>query len=223
MSDPQPGGQPIGDVAKDVIDKDPSNGRGRPGKSSTAVTVLKKPVTLISLGVLGAAAVGIGVTAAVSGGGATTTTPTTQAPPTTAVAAGSTTTTATVVATPPPPALKPIDAVFTQSLFHTVYTEDATPGTLGQTLTYTWSVSIPADPGCASGFRGNTPQQNQATWYHADTSQGGPCNHSGQDYGASGHPGTVTVVVTSGLWRCTATISGTITQPGGTPQPCAHS
>ncbi|MGH2892073.1 MAG: hypothetical protein ACRDPM_02225 [Solirubrobacteraceae bacterium] len=102
----------------------------------------------------------------------------------------------------PEPSLKPIHAVFTPApagqscsppYCTTAYTENAT----GEGLTYTWAVSIPKDPGCAKGFQPSKPNPNQATWYHADVSEGGYCNHTGQDYNASGsgHPGTATVVV----------------------------
>jgi hypothetical protein len=137
-------------------------------------------------------------------------------------------------ATPPPkPSLTPIHAVFTPApagqsceppYCTTVYTENAT----GQGLTYSWTVSIPDDPGCAMGFHPSTPQPNLATWYHADVSEGGYCNHSGNDYDAtgSGHPGTVTVTVTNAGWTCTATFHGTQgpqaqpTWDGPAPQPC---
>jgi hypothetical protein len=219
--------QPIGDVAKDVVNSDPSNGTGRPGKSSSAVSIIKRPATLGALGAVALAGIGIGVaaTGGVGGSSTTATTVTTSLPTTTAApaAAGATATSSSAPVVVPPPTLTPVQAVFTQSAFHTIYTENATPGIIGQTLSYAWSVSIPNDPECAAGFKGNTPQSNQATWYHADASQGGPCNHAGQDYGASGHPGTVTVVVSAGSWHCTATIYGTITQQGPTPSQCTRS
>jgi len=113
------------------------------------------------------------------------------------------------------PSLSPIQAVFTDTLYHTVYTESAT----GTGLTYAWTVSMSADPHCAVGFKGNAPSANQATWYHADiTSSGGSCDHT--YYGAQGHPGTVTVVVTDALWRCTATYVGTLTGTGPAPAAC---
>jgi hypothetical protein len=129
-------------------------------------------------------------------------------------------------ATQPPaaePDLKPIHAVFTPAQLgqacappscQTVYTEDA--GGVG--LSYQWAVSIPADPACAAGFQPNTPQANQATWYHADVSEGGHCNHSGTTYDPNGrgHPGTVVVVVSNSAWTCTATYFGT--QGNGTPE-----
>jgi hypothetical protein len=106
----------------------------------------------------------------------------------------------------------------------TVYTENAT----GENLRYQWTVSIPADPNCANGFHPNTPMANQATWYHANESEGGHCNHSGTAYDASayGHPGTVTVTVYNASWSCAATFYGTqgpqaqLTWDGPAPQPC---
>ena len=124
-------------------------------------------------------------------------------------------------ANPPQPALKPIHAVFTPSpvpgcsppACTTVYTENAT----GEGLTYRWTVAIPADPSCANGFQPNKPQQDQATWYHADVAEGGSCNHTGTTYDASGrgHPGTVVVHVSNTNWSCAATYYGT--QGDGVP------
>lgn len=106
---------------------------------------------------------------------------------------------------PPAPKLKPIHAVFNPMTFTTIYTENAT----GEALSYTWSVKIPRDLPCARGFKGSSPQPNQATWAHADVSQKGPCNHTGRQIGPRGHPGTVTVVVKNEDWICTATYVGT--------------
>jgi hypothetical protein len=77
-------------------------------------------------------------------------------------------------------------------------------------------VSIPADPGCASGFKGGAPAANQAAWFHADKAQGGPCSHDAE--GPNGHPGTVTVIVTSTQWRCEAHYAGTNTGDGDPAQ-----
>lgn len=112
--------------------------------------------------------------------------------------------------------MSPIAAVFTDALYHTVYTESAS----GTGLTYAWSVSMSADPHCAAGFQGKVPSANQATWYHADITTGGQCDHT--YYGAQGHPGTVTVVVTSALWRCSATYVGTLTGTGPAPAACVR-
>jgi hypothetical protein len=127
---------------------------------------------------------------------------------------------------PPEPKVSPIHAVFTASApgakcappaCTTVYTVTAK----GHNLTYAWSVSIPVDPGCADGFHASTPKPNQATWYHADESEGGPCNHGGTTlyYGLSfGHPGWVTVEVKDKYWTCTAKFHGT---QGENAQPAA--
>lgn len=136
---------------------------------------------------------------------------------------------------PPPspqPTLTPIHAVFTSSTVPgcsppactTAYTENAT----GQGLSYQWAVSIPADPPCGNGFQPNKPQTNQATWYHADVSEGGSCNHTGTTYDATGrgHPGTVVVQVSNAYWSCAATYYGTQGDNGNpvgdgpTPQAC---
>ena len=223
MSDPQPGGgQPIGDVAKDVVNKDSSNCQGRPGKTSSVSSALKKPVTLVAFGVVGAAAIGVGVTVATSGGSGSTSTTATTSPPATSVPAGAGSAT-TAPPTEAPPTLTAISAVFTQSAYSTVYTENATPGASGQALTYKWSVAMSADSDCGSGFRGSTPTPNQATWFHADKNPApgeptGPCDH--HFYGATGHPGVVSVTVSSSHWSCTATYVGTMTGPGNAPQPC---
>lgn len=117
------------------------------------------------------------------------------------------------------PLLQPISAVFTQSLFHTVYTEHVTRG---QPFKVSWSVSIPLDPRCATGFQGNEPIQDEATWFHADVTNipPGPCVHHGKDYGAEGHPGVITVVVTNDIWRCEARYYGTLTGTGVPPDAC---
>ncbi len=112
----------------------------------------------------------------------------------------------------------PIQAIFDQSVYSTFYTEPVTD----PSWKYAWSVSIPVDPNCASGFHGNAPSPYQATWYHADQTEGGPCNHSGNAYNdTTGHPGQVTLVVTPAdrSWTCTATFFGTApnTSPGGPP------
>jgi hypothetical protein len=105
---------------------------------------------------------------------------------------------------PEAPVLKPIHAVFVPSTFTTTYTEIAT----GDGLQYQWSIAMSADSDCAKGFKPNTPLQNQAQWYHADVSQGGPCNHLGKSVGPRGHPGTVSLVVSNADWTCTATYVG---------------
>jgi hypothetical protein len=179
-----------------------SNEDTRPRPTSRAARLLKKPATLVALGVVVAAGVGIGVASTASGSGSHASTPTTQ------------TTTTTIEAAP---VLSPIQTVFDQPHFTTTYTE---PAQAGPGATYTWSVSIPNDPGCAYGFTPGTPQPNQATWNHTDLADGGPCSHSGQDFGPSGHHGTITVVVTTTHWHCTATYDGTASGTGPAPAAC---
>lgn len=103
------------------------------------------------------------------------------------------------------PVLKPIHVVFDQAAFTSTYTEDAK----GPDLDYKWSVSIPLDEDCAAGFNGNSPEPNQAAWFHKDKAQGGICNHDGTHLGPRGHPGTVTVIVSNLGWSCKAIYVGT--------------
>ena len=86
---------------------------------------------------------------------------------------------------------------------------------LGQGLTFVWTVVMQADFGCAAGFKPNSPNPNQASWYHADVSEGGPCNHFGTD-----HPGTVYLVVSNTDWVCTALYQGTLGGQGPAAPPC---
>ena len=103
------------------------------------------------------------------------------------------------------PHITPIFALFTQADYSTVYTEVAT----GPDLTYEWQLSIPADPACAAGFQGGVPDPQDATWVHKDTSEGGTCSHANYSP-TSGHPGTVTVVVSNSLWVCEISYFGTL-------------
>jgi hypothetical protein len=126
-----------------------------------------------------------------------------------------------------PPTLKPIRARFDDSVYTTFYTEEATD-VLNRPLTYEWAVSIPVDPGCATGFKPSSPQPNMASWYHRDTVEGGPCDHAKYDEDGSGHPGDVVVVVSNGIWKCAATFHGTQgdegepTALGESPQECTR-
>jgi hypothetical protein len=118
------------------------------------------------------------------------------------------------------PHLTPLTASFYPDQRKSVY-EEHVVGPIGDDLTfdpgtsYRWSVSIPADSRCALGFAPAAPQPNQATWAHADTSEGGYCDHTVYDPAHYGHPGTVTVTVSTPAWVCTATYFGT--QGDGTP------
>jgi hypothetical protein len=107
-----------------------------------------------------------------------------------------------------------LTAVFTQALYHTVYTEAVSD----PLWSVRWTVSIPSDPGCANGFKPHDPTFFDATWYHADKNIGGPCMHHGADYGVIGHPGTVTLTINSYKFRCKMTYHGTITGTGAAPK-----
>jgi hypothetical protein len=121
------------------------------------------------------------------------------------------------------PEVKPIHAVFNPATFTTTYTEPAPAGT----WSYAWSVKFTEDEPCTKGFKGNNPQQNQAAWYHADLTQGGPCDHKASQVGPRGHKGTVTVVFSDPIWKCTATYFGTEGDGGslmgdGSPPACVR-
>ena len=120
--------------------------------------------------------------------------------------------TPTPTATPTPHYPGPIQAVFDEAAFTTIYTEPEKD----PSWTYAWTLQMQADAPCAAGFKGNAPAANQATWYHADTTQGGPCDHN--SYGPSGHPGQVTLVVTGPGFRCQAQYFGTLTGASTPPQ-----
>jgi hypothetical protein len=109
----------------------------------------------------------------------------------------------------------PLRAVFTPARYTTVYTERV----LDARWSYYWTVSIPTDPGCATGFTPNHPLVSRASWYHADTDIGGPCVHTNGGYSNLwGHPGIVKLIVTSSLFVCTLTYHGTLTGTGGVPE-----
>ena len=218
-------------------------GGDRPGKVGGAASSLLADFAAYfgSRGVrIGAAVVvaggaGVGLAFAVGGGGGNNAPAPPQGAPPAAPAALPPSTAAAAPSTPPPapvpaptsststtlprsatrPNVQGIQALFNQSAYSTYYTVEATPGAPNQTLTYRWSLLMQADPGCASGFAGNTPTANQATWFHADKHpQGdeptGPCDHTQQV--GTGHPGQVTVlVISSDGWQCTATDTGTVT------------
>jgi hypothetical protein len=131
-----------------------------------------------------------------------------------------------VAACESPPKLKPIHMTFNGLEYTTYYKEDATDPA-GRTLTYKWGLAIPLDPLCANGFKPNNPEPNYASWYHRDTLEGGPCDHTKFDENGSGHPGDVVVVVSNGVWNCAATYHGSqgpqgqVVDDGPPPQqPC---
>lgn len=182
-------------------------GRPVPVKGTASAHTEHKPrVTRSPMKVVAAAAVAVGsvVASACSGG-------------TSHASTASTTTTTTPKE--PAPVLSPIKAVFDQPAFSTYYSEDADAAA---GATFTWSVSIPDDAACASGFKPGTPQPDRATWFHGDAPDGGPCVHNADTYDSSGHHATVTVIVTTTHWRCTATYDGTITGTGPAPSACTQ-
>lgn len=196
-----------------------ASGRAAPAATTSAsITTVPPPrrripggpvaVAAAAVAVVGAAAAGILLTR--SGTSTSTTSSTTTSSSSAAVAPASATPVTTVA---PAPVLAPVAGVFDQSTFSTTYTVNVQPAA---GLTYTWSVSIPGDPGCAAGFKGGSPAPNQATWFHADVSQGGHCGHAPGAVGPRGHAGVVTVVVSNGNWSCTATFGGT-EGPNGQP------
>ena len=127
---------------------------------------------------------------------------------TTTSSTSTSTTTTTVATTAAPRYPGAITAYFDQGAFTTYYTEPI----YDPTWTYQWSATIPVDPQCENGFTGSTPTPDKAKWYHANTTQGGPCNHSGDAYNDTvGHPGTVTLVVMppDKSWTCEMLFNGT--------------
>ena len=121
------------------------------------------------------------------------------------------------------PTLQPIVMNFHPDQYESIYTEVADGH--GVFLTYHWTLKMDQDPNCAVGFHGSIPQSNQATWYHADRSIGGPCDHTYYVDTGYGHPGTVTVTVRSRFWMCDATFYGTLGDNGSAygvgPEPLA--
>jgi hypothetical protein len=125
-----------------------------------------------------------------------------------------TTTTTTTKATPAAPAVSPVHAEFKPLDFATYYAVSATAERQG-TPTYTWSLSPPKGNASCNRFGPVPGKPNQAVWHHADTDG---CNHALM--GPYGHTGTVTVIVKTSDWECTATFFGTITRSGPPAQRC---
>jgi len=175
--------------------------RKPPDKPHTSTSESKPRTRLLLGGAIGATAlvVGGGILVGLNSGG-----PHAQGSPATPTSA-----TAPPVATTPPPAVvvypDPITAYFDQATFSTYYSEPQSD----PSWTYTWSLSIPRDPECAAGFKSSAATPNKASWYHQDTDQGGPCNHTAYNE-EIGHPGTITLVVQpkDGSWTCTMKLRG---------------
>ena len=102
----------------------------------------------------------------------------------------------------------PVQAVFVPAEFATHYSVTASDISGGRTLTYKWELKPPAaDPNC-NHF--SQQPDNTAIWHHGD--QDG-CNHNVQVPNV-GHPGTVTVIVSDGVYQCEASYFGTESGPG---------
>jgi len=127
------------------------------------------------------------------------------------------------------PRLAPLHAKFIPADSKTVYTENAVDPD-GRTLYYHYSLTVSVDTECARGFSGpltapiaDRLARNQAVWHHAESDG---CSHELE--GPNGHQGTIEVVVTDNVFRCTATFEGTqgpngaAEGDGPTPPPCAR-
>lgn len=123
--------------------------------------------------------------------------------------------------------LSPIIAKFSQAEFATHYDAYATDKA-GRTLKYSWALKLqlvdrpaapdPAEPGSKaavdSGCNNHGNLSSTAVefiWQHGDASLGA-CDHS--KMGPSGHQGKIDVVVSDGVWACTATYNGSNTGTG---------
>lgn len=130
--------------------------------------------------------------------------------------------------------LSPITATFVQAEFATHYTMHASD-TAGRHLTYSWTLKLmlvdaagaldAASPGSHAAVDLGCNNHGKLTssaltfvWQHGDASLGG-CDHS--KMGPSGHQGRITLVVSDGVWSCTASYNGTNTGVGGGPT-CAQ-
>lgn len=118
--------------------------------------------------------------------------------------------------------LTPITALFVQAEYATHFNVHATD-TKGRALKYNWSLKLqlvdpakatnPGTPGSGAAVDLNCNNQGKLSastlefiWKHGDGSLGN-CDHS--KMGPSGHQGRITVVVSDGVWACTAIYNGT--------------
>ncbi len=118
--------------------------------------------------------------------------------------------------------LSRITATFQQAEFATHYTAQASDRAK-KALTFTWTLKLqlvdkagannPGIPGSKAAVDGKcnnggklTSSTKEFIWKHGDAGLGN-CDHS--TMGPSGHQGLVTLVVSDGLWSCTATYGGT--------------
>lgn len=153
------------------------------------------------------AAAGVVIAFAVSGGSEKQAAPTTSPPPTTSPQ------TTAPPSPPPAPKVSPVKAEFVEGQKATFYAV-AVRATRQGAPTYAWHLSPPADdPGC-NRFGPVPGSPARAVWHHADTDG---CSHTGTE-----HLGTVTVTITTTVWRCTATFVGTLTRTGTPPQRCVQ-
>ncbi|GEM_PF-1068334 len=130
--------------------------------------------------------------------------------------------------------LSPITATFVQAQFATHYTVIASDAA-GHSLSYKWSLNLqlvdkagaadPNSPGSRAAVDSACNNHSKLTssaltfvWQHGDASPGS-CDHSRM--GPSGHQGRVTLVVSDGVWSCTASYNGTNTGVG-TGSTCAQ-
>ena len=117
---------------------------------------------------------------------------------------------------PDAPTISPLVATLSDDKSETDYAITAT-SPAGRTLNYAWSLVPDADQPSCTNFDEGTPTPNAAVWQHDGTSEG--CNPQAA-LGASGYGGTVTVVVSDGVYNCTATYHGTNSGTGPAPAPC---
>ncbi len=118
--------------------------------------------------------------------------------------------------------LSRITASFQQSEFATHYTANASDSSK-RPLTYKWTLKLqlvdkadatnPGTPGSKAAVDSKcnnagklTSSTQEFIWKHGDAGLGS-CDHA--KMGPSGHQGRVTLVVSDGLWSCTATYGGT--------------
>ncbi len=118
--------------------------------------------------------------------------------------------------------LSRITSTFQQSEFATHYTAKAT-GVAKLPLKYKWTLKLqlvdkadatnPGAPGSKAAVDSKCNNSGKLTssiqefiWKHGDAGLGN-CDHS--KMGPSGHQGRVTLIVSDGLWSCTATYDGT--------------
>ncbi len=107
----------------------------------------------------------------------------------------------------------PIVATFKQEDFATYYTVAVTPAKGAPDVKIRWVLNPPiGNRGCRK-FQESASNPSAAVWNHG--SQDG-CPHEQDE--PLGHPGTVSVYVRDGVFRCEATYFGTESGTGGEPE-----